>query len=482
MTVNDSVAPRPAASVTAWDDEADVVVVGFGAAGASAAHDAAAAGASVLVLDRAGAAGGASAMSDGMVYLGGGTATQRAAGVTDSVQAMRLQLTAASGPAPDTAKIDLYCERSIEHHDWLLARGVRFLGAVDPQGGSASPREGEGLMFTGGENAWPFDELAVPAPRAHVTQGGRPGGSALMQALSAAALDAGARVSFDTRADRLVVDGTGRVCGVIASRFGEEVAVRARTGVVLTAGGFVFNEAMLARHAPHAAATPFKLGTDGDDGRGIRMAQAVGAQVKRMDSVECALPFNAPRTFVHGILVNRLGRRFVNEDTYMGRVGQGALLEQGGQVYLVVDEEHYATHWLGVTASWVCGTVAELEAEIGLPHGSLVETVDYYNRHAERGEDPLFHKRPPWITPLAGPVAAFDLGLATFPYAVFTLGGLDTTVDGEVLDLDGDPVPGLYAAGRTTSGVAAQGYCSGVSLGDSTFFGRRAGLAAAGAK
>jgi 3-oxo-5alpha-steroid 4-dehydrogenase len=70
----------------------------------------------------------------------------------------------------------------------------------------------------------------------------------------------------------------------------------------------------------------------------------------------------------------------------------------------------------------------------------------------------------------------------TFIYAPFTLGGLHTLVDGEVLDLDGEPIPGLYAAGRATSGVAAQGYCSGLSLGDSTYFGRRAGRSAAKAK
>jgi 3-oxo-5alpha-steroid 4-dehydrogenase len=208
----------------------------------------------------------------------------------------------------------------------------------------------------------------------------------------------------------------------------------------------------------------------------------VGAAVKRMDSIECALPFNAPRSLKYGILVNGLGQRFINEDTYMGRVGQRALTKELGQVYLVVDEAHYAEHWLGITATWVCETAAELEGEIGLPDGSLQETLDYFNAHAERGEDPLFHKRPPLLAPLVPPLAAFDLRSDKFIYAPFTLGGLHTDVDGAVLDLDGAAIPGLYAAGRTTSGVAAQGYCSGVSLGDSTFFGRRAGRAAAGAK
>jgi 3-oxo-5alpha-steroid 4-dehydrogenase len=479
---NESLAPCRASEIETWADEADVVVVGFGAAGASAAFEAASAGATVLVLDRAGSSGGASAMSDGLIYLGGGTATQHAAGLDDDVESMKTFLTALCGPSPDEAKIDVYCDESVEHHDWLTSRGVQFLGAVMPDANGLSPKDGEGVMFTGGENAWPFDELATPAPRAHATQGGRPGGAVLMTVLTQAALDAGVRTAFDTRVDRLVVDDEGRVCGVIAARYGDEHAIRARTGVVLAAGGFVFNPDMVEQYAPVLNRTPIKLGTEGDDGRGIRMAQAVGAQVKRMDSVECALPFNAPRNLVRGILVNRLGQRFINEDTYMGRVGQNAFVHQDAQTYLIVDEENYTPHWLGVTATWVCETAAELESEIGLPSGSLQSTLGYYNEHAANGDDPLYHKRSPSIVPLTPPLAAFDLRPEIFPYAVFTLGGLHTRVDGSVLDLDGEPIAGLYAAGRTTSGLAAPGYASGLSLGDSTFFGRRAGRSAAGDK
>jgi 3-oxo-5alpha-steroid 4-dehydrogenase len=477
-----NVTPKRAAEIETWTDEADVVVVGFGAAGSSAAYEAAVSGADVLVLDRTSAAGGAAAMSDGFVYLGAGTPEQRAAGFEDSVENMKTFLMAACGPSPDEAKIDQYCERSLEHREWLTARGVEFLGTVFPDANGTSPLDGEGLMFTGGENAHPYDEVATPAPRGHVVQGGRPGGAVLMQLLSKAALGAGARTMYDTRAETLVVDDNGRVVGLVATRYGDQVAVRARTGVVLAAGGFIHSPEMIEQYAPAVHATPLRLGTDGDDGRGIRMAEAVGAQVKRMDAIECALPFNAPRGLVHGIIVNRHGQRFVNEDTYMGRVGQHALTHQGGHAYLIVDEEHYAPNWLNIPATWVCATVEELEAEIGLPTGSLTATLDYFNKHASNGEDPQFHKRPPVLTPLVPPLAAFDLRADKFIYAPFTLGGLHTRVDGSVLDLDGEPIPGLYAAGRTTSGVAAQGYCSGLSLGDSTLFGRLAGQTAAGAK
>jgi 3-oxo-5alpha-steroid 4-dehydrogenase len=477
-----SVAPRRAAEVEAWDEQADVVVVGFGAAGASAAYEAASAGAEAIVLERAGASGGAAAMSDGFIYLGGGTPEQRAAGYDDSIENMRTFLTAACGPSPDLDKIDAYCTRSLEHRDWLLARGIRFLGTVFPDANGTSPVDGEGLMFTGGENAHPYDQIATPAPRGHVVQGGRPGGKVLMELLSGAALEAGARALYDTRAESLVVDAERRVVGVVASRYGEQITVRARTGVVLSAGGFINSPEMIEQYAPAVQVTALRLGTEGDDGRGIRMAEAVGARVKRMDAIECALPFNAPRSLVHGILVNRHGQRFVNEDTYMGRVGQTALVHQHGEAYLIVDEQHYAPNWLNIHAAWVCETAEELEAEIGLPAGSLVSTLNYFNEHAERGADPLFHKRPPVLTRLEPPLAAFDLRASKFIYAPFTLGGLHTQVDGAVLDIDGAPIPGLFAAGRTTSGVAAQGYCSGLSLGDSTLFGRLAGCSAAGVK
>lgn len=472
--------PHRAISVTdlsGWTDSADIVVVGFGVAGASAAYEAARAGASVRVLERAGAAGGAAALSDGMVYLGGGTTTQKAAGVQDDPAAMKTFLMAACGPEPHEAKIDVYVRRSIEHHDWLLERGVQFLGTTNPASAGPSAADGEGLMYTGGENAYPFDVLVPPAQRTHVTQGGRPGGSYLMAALSQAALDAGAVATYDTKIERLVVDGD-RVCGVVGRRYGETVAIRAERAVVLTAGGFVFNDEMLRQYAPLGLISTDKVGTEGDDGRGIRMAQAVGARVKRMDSLECAMPFNFARDHLHGVIVNHLGRRFVNEDTYMGRVGQAAMREKS--VYLVVDESHYVEGTVPGPPTWAAETVEELETEMGLPEGSLQTTLAYYNEHAARSDDPLFHKRDTWLTPLKSPLAAFDISPGKFIYGMFTLGGLDTLPTGEVLDLDGVPVPGLYAAGRTTSGIAAQGYCSGLSLGDGSLFGRIAGQHAAG--
>jgi succinate dehydrogenase/fumarate reductase flavoprotein subunit len=473
----EDVTPCEAADVKKWDGTADVVVVGFGAAGSAAAFSAAEAGAEVLVTERAGGPGGAAALAEGIVYLGGGTPLQTACGFEDSIDDMYRYLTAACGPEPDEAKIARYCEESLGHFDWLVARGVPFDASFCPDT-SMAPGGTEGLVYSGGEDAYPFNEIARPAPRGHLAKTKRSTGWLLMQHLAAAAIGGGATVSADTRVDRLVVD-EGRVVGVQAQRFGETLSLRARRGVVLAAGGFVFNDDMLRKHCPPLARGTFKVGTDGDDGRAIRMAQAIGAAVRNMYAGEVSLPITPPRTLIHGILVNGRGQRFINEDTYMGRVGQSALYEQDGEVYLIVDEDCYEVNWMGLAARWVCETAEQLEAEIGLPANSLQATVDLYNHHAAAGVDPVFHKGRQWVRPLVPPLGAFDLRVGPAPYAPFTLGGLETAVSGEVLGQYRDAIPGLYAAGRTTSGVCAFGYASGLSIGDSTMFGRFAGASAA---
>ncbi len=123
-----------------------------------------------------------------------------------------------------------------------------------------------------------------------------------------------------------------------------------------------------------------------------------------------------------------------------------------------------------------------MEEGLGLPAGSLQRTLDRYNEHAARGEDPDFHKHPDWLAPqVKGPWGVYDLTLGTALYAGFTLGGMATTVDGEVRRADGSVIGELYAAGACASNIAQDGagYCSGTQLGEGSFFGRRAGRAAA---
>ena len=162
---------------------------------------------------------------------------------------------------------------------------------------------------------------------------------------------------------------------------------------------------------------------------------------------------------------------------------RATLYHQDNTAYLVIDGEAQEEAMASASPllmmrppTWVCETVAELELEMGLAPRSLQSTVASYNEAAERGEDPLLHKKAQWLKPIGSPVGAVDLREST---GGFTLGGLTTSLDAEVLDVSGRPIEGLYAAGRSASGLAAWGYASGISLGDSSFYGRRAGRHAA---
>jgi 3-oxo-5alpha-steroid 4-dehydrogenase len=202
-----------------------------------------------------------------------------------------------------------------------------------------------------------------------------------------------------------------------------------------------------------------------------------------------------PAVICRGMLVNAHGQRFINEDVYPGLASAAAVRHQPAPHWVIIDEEKYEAIpkrdlW-NVRLDFVNPTLAGLEKDLGLPTGSLESTVGIYNRHAERGEDPYFHKNPRWLRPLRPPFAAIDTRRATGAERTedrgtgvsgFTLGGLRTTTDGAVLDVSGNVIAGLYAAGRASSGMYGQGYISGTSLGDGTFFGRRAGRAAAGVR
>jgi 3-oxo-5alpha-steroid 4-dehydrogenase len=464
------IAPIDASTVGTWHDEADVVVVGLGCAGACASIEAAEAGADVLALEAAAMGGGTSAMSGGLIYLGGGTPVQEACGYEDSPENMAAFLRAACGPGVDEAKLADYCADSVGHFHWLVEHGVPFEGRYHPEH-DREPPDTSGLVFSGGEDSWPFTEIASPAPRGHHPAHPDAAGGFLMQRLLAAVEAAGVRQQHDAEVDRLIVDD-GVVVGVEARVDGERRHVRAHRGVVLTAGGFTFNQAMVAEHCPDVLRCNVPIGTPHDDGRAIRMAQGAGAEVVGLDRIEVGIPFAPPRSIVRGIVVNGAGERFLNEDTYAGRLGHAFLTRQDGRVYFVHSDETFAVNIAGYKPRWVADTAAELEVDIGLPAGSLQATLDAYNEAAAQGEDPAFHKAAELVIPLDPPYGVVDLSVDRSFYATFTLGGLVTTPDGVAS-------PGLFAAGRTTAGIAVGGYVSGISLGDGTYFGRRAGRAAA---
>lgn len=472
----------PFTSVEHFELEADVVVMGYGGAGGCAALEARRAGCEVLILESASGPGGSTALSACEMYLGGngGTRLQRDLGISDSSENFRNYLTACFGPHADEARVDAFVAGAAGHFDWIEALGVPYRRGLFA-GRDVVALTGDSLQYTGNERAYPFSAAATPVPRGHLPQdAGHDGGKVVMAALVKQVEQAGVVARFDTRVTALVQDAGGRVRGVLARCAGREFAVRARRGVVLCAGGFIMNERMTRQHIPALDAIATRHGNPGDRGEGILLGVAAGGNAINMGEAFVGIAHYPPAQLTYGIFVNDQGQRFINEDVYLARLGYYAAHQTDANIYMFIDNRHFARpDYLQNTDVIAVGeTVEEVERDAGLPEGALQQTVAYYNRHAARGEDPLFHKAPEWLQPFdTPPYALVSYRLRDIRPPVFTLGGLDVLPSGEVLTPEREVIPGLYAAGRTVAGIPrnAQGYASGMSVADATFFGRLAG-------
>ncbi|WP_030437095.1 FAD-binding protein [Actinoplanes subtropicus] len=493
-----------------WDETADVVVVGFGAAGACAAIEAADAGARVLVLDRFGG-GGATAISGGVVYAGGGTAQQRAAGVTDTPRAMYDYLRQETGDTVTAGTLRRFCDESAHMVDWLAGLGVPFDARLCPYK-TSYPTNRHYLYYSGSETA--FADVSRPAPRGHRVYARGTSGRVLAARLAAAARDRGVGVRAQTRAERLITEpGTGRVTGVecrtlrgapawarlahrvlhrfsvkpgvylpglgrvlhrrvaaIERRYGRPLRIGATRGVVLAAGGFVFNRQMMREHAPDYRGG-LRLGTPGDDGSGILLGVAAGAGTAFLDRVSIWRFLTPPSAMLGGRLIDRDGKHVCDETRYGAAIGEAVLRSPGGRAWLLLDApalkecrrqvwsqtlwfQRWQAYWL-LTAGRVSGpTLAAVARRAGVDAAGL---TDYAG------------------TP---PYSMIDVSVRSrvaAPAPMLTLGGL--RVDEETGQAVG--VPGLYAAGRTAVGICSRSYVSGLSLADCVFSGRRAGRSVA---
>jgi 3-oxo-5alpha-steroid 4-dehydrogenase len=520
----------------------DVIVVGYGIAGVTAAIEAADAGARVLALDR-GYGGGASALSGGVVYAGGGTRYQRAAGVTDTPGNMARYLQQETRGVVSDATLRRFCETSPAMIDWLEAHGARFSAALCPYK-TSYPTDAHYLYYSGNEKAWPYTEHADPAPRGHrQVARGLSSGHDLLAALMEAATRNGVAFRPLTRVHALISDDDGRVRGVryrtvdldasaiathrrlsaVAAKLGNwlpqagkrlgrraeaiwrSAAVEAddRAGaVVIAAGGFVFNRQMKAKYAGRFADI-VPLGTVGDDGTGIRLGQAAGGSTDHLERMTAWRFLSPPSALLEGVTVGPDGDRIANEDLYGATHSQAMVDRHGGRGFLVVDaliwrkarrQIRYQTQpFQKIQAAYLFsvghqkgGTLGELAARIGVPAEALVATVSAYNDGVATGDGDPAHKAPELCTPLqVGPFYAIDISIKNspaFPAPGLTLGGLRVNEEtGQVLTADDAPVPGLYAAGRTAVGICSNSYVSGLSLADGVFSGRRAGAHAAAA-
>ncbi|BFM08304.1 FAD-dependent oxidoreductase [Halioxenophilus aromaticivorans] len=466
--------------VTQFDDCADVIVVGLGIAGACAAIEAKRAGGDVIAVERASAGGGASALSSGLFYLGGGTAVQQACGYSDDAQNM-YQFMIASMGSDNAQAVRQYCDQNVEHFNWLEQQGVPFERSCYKDK-AVFLMGTEGLLSTGNEKVWPYRELARPVPRGHqVTGEGESTGNAAMQPLLQVCSELGVRGYYDTRVQALITDQSGTVVGVKTQQGGDTRFLKANKGVVLATGGFAMNPDMVQLHLQGLSATAEALGSAYSDGSGIQLGVAAGADTDAMQNYIATASIYPPGQLIKGIIVNESGQRFVAEDSYHGRTAEFIAKQSNQRAFLIVDSEIFAYPEIETARHQLIDgyeTIEEMEQALAMPKDALVATLNQYNTAARDGVDPDFMKHPEWLKPLdQGPYAAFYISFSQSIYLYMTLGGLKTNANAQVLNSKGIAIPGLYAAGACSAHIPKSGasYASGMSLGPGSFFGRVAG-------
>jgi 3-oxo-5alpha-steroid 4-dehydrogenase len=531
------------AETAAWDRKADVVVVGFGGAGATAALQAREEGAGTILIDRFGG-GGTTRYSGGVIYAGA-TRFQREAGIEDSVDNMIAYLEQEVGDAVRPETLRRYCEGTAADLDWLIGHGVRYDSSAWLEK-ITYPPEGKYLYYSGNEKSPAFAAHARPAARGHRAVGPGFGGAHYIAALREATLREGVEQLLHTRVTRLVTDRRGHVVGIEAialpghlhdrhqalyetanpyvphnhakteaalqtmaameAREGTRMLIRARGGVILSAGGYAYDPAQVGRTEPLLGRyykESHRLSTMGNDGSALAMATGIGAATGYMDSIYIARNMAPPEALLEGILVNENGARFVAEDAYVSYIGRALAAQPGGRAWLILPagafrrsiKEALFCGWqrmkyfgapmllnylLGGTKR---GRSARLARKTGIDAQGLQATIAAHDEAIASGAPDAVGKTEELRRPIGtGTLYAVNMAMANRHALTkfMTLGGLKVDEDsGAVVREDGSAIPGLYAAGMTAQGLHSNGYISGLSLGDGVFSGRRAARAAA---
>lgn len=474
-----------------WDRQVDVVVVGYGGAGAAAALQARECGADVLLVDRFGG-GGTTAYSGGVIYAGA-TRFQREAGFEDTVDNMLAYLEMEVGDAVRPETLRRFCEGSAGDVDWLVRHGVRYASDAYLEKVTYPP-EGKYLYYSGNEKSPSFAAHAEPIPRGHRAVGVGFGGAHHMAALRRAVEREGVGVSLHTRVTRLVVDRDGRVLGVEAvmlpaekhaenqalyekvspyvphnharteraatamhaleEAHGQTILIRARGGVILSTGGFAYNRKLLAQHDPAFArhyGVSHRLSTMGSDGSAVELGLSVGAATGRMDSLYIARNIAPPEALLDGIMINQAGKRFVAEDAYVSVIGGEISRQPNGRAWLLVSAKSFrASIREAATCGWqrfkyfavpmlinyaVGGTrrgatAGALARKLGIDPAALRTTIEMHDRDLAAGTPDSVGKTDVLRTPLGkGPFYAINMSMENRHAMTkfMTLGGL--TVD-----------------------------------------------------
>ena len=487
--------------------EADVVVVGAGGAGMTAAITAAAEGKSVVILESQSMVGGNSVRATGGMNAGktvyqdenefgesaGVEKTLKAAaekyadnetitalaktvseqwaayqanptGYFDSVELMELDTMIGGKGINDPALVETLCENSADAIDWLDEHGIT-LHNVSSFGGASVKRIHRPVN----------DEGKVVSV-----------GSYMIPLLQENCEKAGVKMMLDTTATEILTDANGAAVGVKATgASGETVTVNAKA-VVLASGGFGANLDMVVKYKPELKGF-MTTNAPGIQGQGIEMAEAIGAATVDMDQIQIhpTVEANTAALITEGlrgdgaILINEEGQRFIDEVGTRDVVSAAEIAQTGSYSWLVVDQamvdassviQGYIKKGYTVTGA----TYEELGKAMGVDAAAFAETMEKWNGYVEAKNDPDFGR-----TSFANP-------LNTAPYYAVkvtagvhhTMGGLKINANTEVLNEKGEVIPGLFAAGEVTGGVHGANRLGGNAVADFTVFGRIAGAAA----
>lgn len=497
-----------------WRESADVVVVGWGAAGACAALEARANGSSVIVIDRF-EGGGASALSGGVVYAGGGTPYQLQAGFQDSPEAMAAYLKYEVNGVVSDQTIMKFCQDSVSNLAWLETHGAKF-AATMPDHKTSYPPEGKFLYFSGNEVVPACQtKEGPPAPRGHRTVARGQSGKVLFEALQNATLKSGAHTVTQATVRRLVCERTSaeqtpRIVGVEvwqlpagapealrhaelhkqvarwrtfwpgkaaecrreAAKIEQATAIRtyirAHKGVILSTGGFIYNPELMGQFAPHAK-KGWPVGGAGCDGSGLRLGQTVGAAASALNNISAWRFITPPSVWPQGIVINTDGERFCNEQVYGAKLGHELVDHQNGRGWLIIDSKLkwqairqclFGSLWafqsLPAMAMMLLGakkasSLEALAAKLKAEPSKLRQSLEAANA-AARGEreDPFGKSMDMRHDMSRGPYLALDISIGNPTFPLATL-----TLGGLNVDETNGQV--LQASGQAISGLYAAG-------------------------
>ncbi|MEK4384434.1 flavocytochrome c [Solibacillus sp. FSL W7-1464] len=438
-----------------------LIIVGAGMAGLCAAVEASAAGAKVIVLEKQAEIGGSSLLS-GCFMAFAETDFQKKLGIEDTTESLMEDFLAVGHYKNKRTLIEAYGKHQLATYNWLVEQGVQFL-TCQAVSGHSNPR----------------GHTIIP-------------GQAIGQ-LRANAETTGAVIKTNAPVVRLLKDNE-QVVGVVYEENGEQIELTTDYGVLLTAGGFSQSEELLAQFAPQLANT-VRLGGAGNKGDGIKLAASAGAWLEDFTYLKGTYGFHPTSTndkkrqahtfYKGGIIVNELGKRFVNESISYKLLGDAALQQPNCRSYQVWDQtvmdksvandalyDFELLYREGLIESF--DTIEQLAEKAGLPVEALKQTISTYNSDVKKGQDTAFgrtsltHK---FGTPTAIETAPFYI-METATAMLATYAGVQVDENGHVIDPFGEPIKGLFAAGEMVGGFHGAGYMTGSSLGKAAIFGR----------